>query len=363
MQKYVVNLASLGNGSALQRLIEADMDPAVLRPWRAKNGRSYITVNTGEYDKDDKPIMRNIMVNTPALLRREDWLMVDRAVMWQAKQILRLWNDIYAANPVNIPNGMGEIAIQHTVADGDADAILSMDPVRKSERRRPTLDNVQIPLPVVHSDGSFTAREIAVSRKSGMQLDTQGIRLSVRKCGEVIESLCLGVTGTSYTYQGVGTIYGLTNFPQRFTKSMTLPTAGGWTPKTFITEILDMIKTLKDNLFYGPYVLYLSNAWVPYFENDYSITYAGDTLRLRVEKIADISGVRTLEFFGTTAYKAVLVQMTADVIEAIQGMPLTTVQWEEQGGMEAMFKVLGIQLPRVRANFNGKTGIVDGTGA
>jgi hypothetical protein len=55
--------------------------------------------------------------------------------------------------------------------------------------------------------------------------------------------------------------------------------------------------------------------------------------------------------------------MTSDVARAINGMDITTVQWETQGGMRVNFKVMAIQVPQIRSDFNGRTGIVHATTA
>jgi hypothetical protein len=42
---------------------------------------------------------------------------------------------------------------------------------------------------------------------------------------------------------------------------------------------------------------------------------------------------------------------------------MTTVQWEEQGGLLLNFKIMAIMVPQLRADHNGNTGIVHGTSA
>jgi hypothetical protein len=152
-------------------------DLGVLRPWEHDDGQCYVTVT----DRDSKgnpilvngkPTRRNMVANADSLFRREDWLLIDRDVRLAERSVLRVWNYFAGRVPFNIPNGFAKIAIQHAIADGRADAILSMSPIRRSERARPFLRTVQIPLPVAHSDFSFDSREIAASRDSGLPLDT-----------------------------------------------------------------------------------------------------------------------------------------------------------------------------------------------
>lgn len=363
-------LNGLGSGGSLNRLLNSGMDPGVLRPWAELDkrgqmtGRSIVTIRARNEDgslrinpTDGKPVHQNVVTNAPALLRREDWLRIDEAVSFAAKQRLRFWGDIYGQNPFNIPNGMGTIAVQHAVATGDASATISMDPIRKGERSRPTVDTALIPLPVIHSDGSFSARDIAVSRNGQMPLDTTSLTLSSRKVAEEVEKLAIGVS-SSYTYAG-GTIYGAINHPNRFTKTLTTPT--GSNGATTLAELLDMVKTLQDNFYYGPYIAYYSSSWNPFFARDYTTTYPGSLRGRLAEGVPEISTWRQLDYL--TGYQIVLVQMTPDVVQGMQGMGMTTVQWEEQGGMEWCFKVMCIQIPRIRADGNGKLGINHGATA
>jgi hypothetical protein len=127
----------------------------------------------------------------------------------------------------------------------------------------------------------------------------------------------------------------------------------------FVNEILAMIEQAEGDLYWGPYVLYHSNFWGQYFDRDYTATYGGETLRSRLRKIEKIQAIRSLDYL--TGKQIILVQMTDDVIQGVQGMGITTVQWEEPGGFEIGFKVLCIMIPRVRADANGNCGIVHGT--
>jgi hypothetical protein len=42
-------------------------------------------------------------------------------------------------------------------------------------------------------------------------------------------------------------------------------------------------------------------------------------------------------------------------------MDVTTVQWDEKGGMKKNFKIMAIIVPQLRADQNSNTGIVHGT--
>lgn len=349
--------------SMAHRLLEHNMDPGVLRPFLARVKGKTRTLATIRDPKepfitnakgDLEPKYTTIVVNAPSLLRRDDWLRIDRAIQWQAKLRLKFWAQMRSKVPYDIPDYMGTIAIQHAVANGDADAAVSMDPVRKSERSRPVLKTTHVPLPIIHSDGAFTVRDMAVARKSGMPLDTTNMGLSARKVGEVLEQLAIGSLGT-FDFAG-GTLYGATNAPGRLTGTFTYPNNPGWTPKTMIDEILQDILQLENIFYFGPYSLYYSNDLGPYIDGDYQPYYASPSLRTRLEEIRKISEVTNLDYLP--AHTMLLVQWTPDVCDALVGFDIQAVQWEEQGGMEFVFKVMTGQVPRFKVDFNGNTGIM-----
>jgi hypothetical protein len=132
---------------------------------------------------------------------------------------------------------------------------------------------------------------------------------------------------------------------------------------------LEMRDQLYSDNFFGPFILYHSTGYESFLDNDYF--RAGGTsvvrsLRERILAIDNIQAVRRLDYFTPTspsAYALILVQMTADVARAINGMDITTIQWESQGGMRVNFKVMAIQVPQLRADYNGNCGILHATTA
>jgi hypothetical protein len=90
--------------------------------------------------------------------------------------------------------------------------------------------------------------------------------------------------------------------------------------------------------------------------------HPGETLRSMITKIPDVVDVRRLDFLDDT-YTLLFVQMTADVARAVNGMDITTVQWPSLGGLRQNYKVMAIQVPQLRADYNQRCGILHGTTA
>lgn len=350
---YILNGQAFG-GVALQ-LVRNGMDFDSLRPYAYK-GRSYVdkrVVNpkTGKVEK------KAVQIANVATLRRDDWLRIDEAVTRVAKPTLRAIGDLRAAGlTVNI-NGLGTPVLAYETMGDITGATISMDGLRESEKDRPVFDIKYLPIPIIHKDLSFSARQLAVAEAGGTALDTVTVEMAARRVAESAEELLLG-TSTSYSYGG-GTVYGYTNFPSRITKAMTLPTAAGWTPQVMVNEILDMKQSLINKFRSGPYVMYTSSNWDLYLDDDYSAAYNGNTLRSRLSQINGISAIRTLDYL--TGYQVLIVQMTSDVIQEVIGMDIRTVQWESKGGMEVNFKVMCIMVPRIRMDMDNNVGIAHGT--
>lgn len=348
----------LASGGVAASLLSSNFNPNSLRPMADEYGRVFQTVT----NKRGKEICEFLpTVNADSTLRKNEWQLLDLAVIKAAKPRLRAWGDLVNAGlTFDIPNGMSKTVLQHQTQSDISGAIMSMDGLRESDRDRPIYDLTNLPLPIVHKDFSFSAREVAVSRNGSTPLDTTTAELAGRRVAEAVEQLLLGVSST-YTYGG-GTIYGYTNYTNRLTKVLTNPsTSSSWTPSITVNEVLAMRNLSQLAYHYGPWMLYCSPNWDTYMDDDYSAAKGDKTLRQRLAAIDNINGCRTLDYL--TGYQLLLVQMSADVIRAVQGMPITTVQWESHGGMMLNFKVMAIMVPQVRCDHNSNTGLVHGTAA
>jgi uncharacterized linocin/CFP29 family protein len=346
-------------GSIAATLMQNQFDTGSLRPFIGKDGRSYITINslnpaTGKFEPQAIPT-----TNAVATLRKDDWITLDRAVVAAAKPRLKLVGALRAGGlTYTMPNGMASTVLQTETQSDISGATISMDGLRKSEGDRPVFELSNLPLPLIHKDFSFSARQVMASRQGGSPLDTSTAELAARRVAEEAEKLAIGTLGFQY---GGGLIYGLVNFPSRLTKVLTNPASTGWTPKTTVLEVLDMRQKSIDALHYGPWMLFVGTAWDAYLDADYSDAKGDNTLRERIAKIQGINGVESLDYLS--GYQMVLVQWTADVIREVIGMDVSTVQWESQGGMQINFKVMAILVPQLRGDITGKTGIVHGNTA
>ncbi len=365
------------------------------QPFLDKHGRACVTISDldGGYTRNDahaepKPLLRTYLVQdllnrgyrlppvvNATTLRKEDWIELDRRVVRAARQKLAAVEDLAAASTFGGFNAMGRMTIEYQAMSDPGEAFVDMDGTTDGRTDSPLFILRSLPLPITHSDFGYSERELMVSRNSDTPFDMVMGEAAGRRVAESLEDQLIGnVTGVTYatqtagpgTHTGTSTVYGYRNFPQRLTKTnFTAPTAGGWTPETAYNEVLAAIQQLINQYFSGPFQLYFSIDWFQYMNRQFSVSggnNASETLLTMLQKIPMLSGVKLLERL-TATFTLVFVQMTSDVAELVDGMDLTTVQWQEKGGLETRFKVMAIKVPRLRSDYNSRTGILHGTTA
>ena len=352
---YIFN--GQGHGQVASALMQSNFDVRALRPWIGKDGRTYIARVNNAGNLESVPV-----TNAPATLRKDDWKVLDDAITKVAKERLRAVADLRSRGlQFVLPNGMAKTVLETETQSDIGAASVSMDGLRAGKADRPEFNLTNLPLPIIHKDFHYSARQVMASRSGGSPLDTTTAELAGRRVAEEAEKLLLGVSTEADTFAfGGGTIYGYTDHPDRNTRTLTAPTASGWTAATALSEVLSMKADAFADNHYGPYILYSSPLWDRFMDDDYNAAGGSDlTLRQRLNMIDGIEEVRTLDHL--TAHDLILVQMTSDVARMVIGMDITTVQWETNGGLQLNFKVMGIIVPQIRSDFGKQAGIVHGS--
>ena len=345
-----------GGHGDLARLIlqQGRLDPGQMRPWVGDDGRSYITVYSGQGDPTRKESYKDIPIQTYATLRRDEWKQLDEAVLAISEKRLGGIQDLIDNGLVfNLANAMGTTVLEYHDMSDAMSAELSMDGVTRGLGDRPDYGVNYLPLPIIHVDYEINARVLAASRSLGNPLDVTSAERASRKVNEKLEELLF--TNTSFRFGG-GIIYSYLSHPDR--NPVTLGTNWDASAKTgadIIDDVLSMKQASINKFHYGPWMLYIPTAYETVLDGDYDATTPGTTIRERILKISGIKGIKIIDTLP--ANNVLMVQMSTDVVRLVRGMGIQNVQWQTEGQTITKYKVMTIQVPQVRSDKDGNSGV------
>ncbi|MGB2787850.1 MAG: family 1 encapsulin nanocompartment shell protein [Dokdonella sp.] len=299
---------------------------------------------------------RGLVVNS--MLRKDEWAEIDRVVQESARYPLRAVSDLRGRGLIKPLGGLGSMVSQWYASSEMTGANVSMSGRGGSNRDGVDLKQDGVPVPVVFKDFDINQRDLEASRRLGDGLDTTNVAEATRVVAEALDTLV--IAGNATALNGAK-IYGYTNHPDRTTGTATAFGGGDWTTITNITKtVAGMINAANSDRHYGPFMIYAAQTQY----NDASLNNfedgSGETPLQRLLKMPQIAGVQMLP--QLTDGEAVLVQMTREVVEWAEAMPIDVIEWTTGDGMATSFKVLSVATPLIKSRYDGKSGIVHATG-
>lgn len=373
----------------------AEWDPGLRRPYRDERGQIWVDVTVGRQEKKaaDGSVVRNAAglpiiqritrpervvdrmakglpvcnVNNAFTLRKDQWLLLDQTVVDAFRLRLRAWTDLRAASTFGGFDGMATPILEYEAVIDNGKAMVDMDGIAEGANFQPSFELRGMPLPITHSDFWMSERFLAISRTKGQPADTLRGEMAGRRVGELIENTLIGNSAgitygdpTRYT-NAAGTaqtskVYGYTNHPDRMTYT-TLTASASITPEAVYNQIIAMRELAYTNGVFGPFMVYVSTAYDAkldsIFKTDSSNYPTIGTTRQAIKGIDGIMDVKRLDYLSGDVI--LLVQMGGGLIQAVNGLEISTVQWDTKGGMQHNFKVMCIQVPRIRSAFKSGT--------
>ena len=277
--------------------------------------------------------------------------MIDQVVLDASRKRMTAWADLRADNTFGGFDGMATPILEFERLNDVGEAIVDMDALSEGRSFAPTFTLQGMPLPITHCDFFMSKRFLATSKSGGGRgADTIRAEMAARRVGETIEQTLIGTqTGTVYgistDYANTSQVEGYTNSTDRITRtSITAPSGSNGT--TILTEWLDFRDDLYQQNFYGPYRVYTATSYDQFLDDEFK-TNSDKSLRQRLMAIEGIRSIKRLDYLTTSG--TLLWTQSGQEIQAVNGMEVTTVQWESKGGMQLNFKVMAIQVPRIRS--------------
>jgi uncharacterized linocin/CFP29 family protein len=293
-------------------------------------------------------------LRTLSVLRENEWREYDTAVVQIARGRYTMVKDLMAkglrrklANPMGVTQ-----MVWDRVNDMD-DAQVDMTGEAASIMDRTEFFQDSIPVPIIHKGFKVNIRTLMASRRNGTGLDVTYAQTAAIKVVEMTEKLL--ISGSFSAGSNAGTIYGVTTFPYRNVGALT----ASWLSATAIqifNDVNSMMAALEAANMYGPYALYVPRSYMQVLRRDYdTTTNTGRSISERLLQIEGLEYIKSNMFL--TGNNVVMVQLTSDVVEMIDGIQPRIIEWQTNGGMTTHFKVISILVPRLKRDGANQCGI------
>lgn len=294
-----------------------------------------------------------------SLLRADEWKELDAAVIEAAKSRLVTVELLRSRNLVARLGGIGTLVSQWNMTSAITAANVTMTGQSTGDRDLPDTKLAGVPVPVIFKEFAIGMRTLEASRRLGDGLDVTAAYEATRVVAEMMETLVIDGYDLKF---GADTIYGLTNHTNRNTDTASAYGGGDWgTITNVVPTVAGMVAAANGDAMYGPFGILVA----PTQFNQAALTYytdgSGNTPIQRLLSLPNIEFVQMCPFLQDT--EVVLFQLTRSVIDWAEAMPLQVLEWASPDGFTSHFKVVTVATPRVKADYDGKSGIVHATGA
>lgn len=293
-------------------------------------------------------------------------VVMDRAVVEVGLERLTFVADLLAEGlTYNLTDPLSVTQLEWNSMNKVGAAQRTMTPSARGENKLPIVLPNRLPIYLTTDQFELDIRTLKMSQRVGTPLDTALIKQTTRAVNEAIEDA--GINGAT-TLDGQALVDagysapGLVNAPNANTGNFTV---AAWTTvpvgDTVQTEVLNAISTLHGDKKYGPYNMYVPTAVGVALNKDFKAN-GNQSILARLQEI-QMGGrnlrIRVADLMPSN--KVVIVQMTSDVVEVVNGQSPTVVPWTSLDGFTIHNLVMGIMIPRVRSDYNGNSGVFVGT--
>jgi uncharacterized linocin/CFP29 family protein len=295
-------------------------------------------------------------LRTNDVLRKNEWELFDQTVVQVARQRLVGVGDLLSRGlRLPVANALGITRVEWEKVSDMGPAEINMSGLTEGQGDRVTYALEGTPLPIIHKDFKINIRALEASRNMGQSLDTTQASLAARLVSERTETMLFDGYA-SIQMQG-STVRGYKTAPNRNTGSISNWALVGTTGETIVAEVLAMILALQGDNYNGPYGLYVPIDYYNKLLGDFKAN-SDKSILTRLLEMPDLEFIKiSRNLPGGAAGQVIMVQLTADVVDMIDGMQPTTLQWESNGGMVVNFKVMAIMAPRMKSDAASQSGI------
>lgn len=292
---------------------------------------------------DRRAMYRHLVENNT--LREDQTREIEEALIRVARRDLVAVADLRSLT-TPLAKGVGATTFEFDRITPVGEATQSMSILNLGDRDLVNFSRTAIPVPVTASQFQLDARHQAAGQGMGEPVDVTNVEEHTRSVAEKLEDT---LTNGSPVVLGANSLPGYTNFGSRDQQSFSSSAWSALTPPTLgaaVTDVLTMRSALRNDGFSGPYTLYMPANFDGVIDDDYKAE-SDRTLRERLMAIDGISSIKVLPALADS--NVLLVQMTRSVVTAAVGQDISTVTWDEMGGLATNWAILAVMAFALRA--------------
>jgi hypothetical protein len=297
-------------------------------------------------------------LRTAAVLRENEWREYDTAITQVARGKFTLVTDMMAEGMRRkLANPMATTQMVWDRAGDMEDATVDMTGEATDLRDRMEFAQDSMPIPIIHKGFRLNIRTLMASRQAGTGLDVSTAQLATLRVVYTIEKLFL--YGQFSAGAGAGTLYGMTTYPYRNTGTLTADWRTATAAQIF-ADVNAMVQAMETKNQFGPYGMYVPTSYAQVLRRDYDARTlgggAGYSIMSRLKEIENLKYIKTNVFLPDN--NVILVNLDPNTAEVLDGIQPRMIEWQSQGGMIYLFKVMAIILPRIKRDALDQNGIV-----
>jgi hypothetical protein len=243
-----------------------------------------------------------------------DW---DKNGIGVARDVLAVFSSIASSNSRSIPLSVLVAHFQQISDSGEVNT--SIDGRSKAKEDQAVVTYVGTPIPIYDSVASWGWRQMLMMKAEGGNLESTTVANKQRKIAEKLEDMT--INGVSGVIVGGANLYGLTNHPQRNTRS-TGVTLNGATGAQWVAEFKATLQLNHADNHRAPQTIYLNwDDWFYAQTTDYSTAKGNNTIAERVQQIPGIKEI--VPASNIVADTIIALDKQRDTVEMLNGMPMT----------------------------------------
>ena len=301
-------------------------------------------------------------------LREDDQELIDEAIVQVGVERLTIVRDVLESGlrfNLDDPFGVLELSWDRMSKVGNVRRGMTFGTGHIGEDSVADLNRRTLPIYLEWDDFSYNSRILRAAARNNTPLETAQVGQITRRINESVEDAMISGIGLVVDGNGVPGMLnapGVNLFAYASNESWL---AAGHTGPVILADVLGMIDLAQAADRPGPYTLAVNRTYGNKLNEDYLASGGNNnnqTIFARLEEVVTGSGdkLRVIIADRLPLDRTILYQRTSDVVDMVMGQEPTAISWTTQSGGQQRFIVFAFMIPRVRDDYEGKSGIVAG---